>query len=108
MFKAPLQIILIGGVVGDDPGIEQGDHLYYLYCTKNPVQKLGANAYAGRWPLLTYSPWNQAKAEGKITMNAVGPITHNDPGGYFEAKEGGDVPNYQAHIVDVVSLLIAQ
>jgi hypothetical protein len=41
-------------------------------------------------------------------MNAVGPITHNDPGGYFEAKEGGDVPNYQAHIVDVVTSLIEQ
>jgi hypothetical protein len=108
MLNAPLQIISMGGVMADDPGIERVDHLYHLYGTKDPVQKLGAIAYAGRWPLLTYSPWNQAKAEGKITMNAVGPITHNDPGGYFEAKEGGDVPNYQAHIVDVVTSLIEQ
>jgi hypothetical protein len=29
-------------------------------------------------------------------------------GGYFEAKKEGDVPNYQAHIVDVVTSLIEQ
>jgi hypothetical protein len=29
-------------------------------------------------------------------------------GGFFEAKEEGDVPNFQAHIVDVVRLLIEQ
>jgi len=108
IIKAPLQIISLGGVMSDDPGIDRIKHLYHLHGTKDPVQKIGAIAYAGRWPLLTYSPWNQAKAEDKITMMAVGPVTHNDPGGYFEAKSKDSVPNYQAQIVETVVGLIKQ
>ncbi len=41
-------------------------------------------------------------------MMAVGPVTHNDPGGYFEAKSKDSVPNYQAQIVETVVGLIKQ
>jgi hypothetical protein len=54
--------------------------------------------------LLAYSPWNQAKAEGKITLTAVGPVRHLDPGGYFEARSEQKVPNYK--VIEIVSELI--
>ena len=72
--------------MADDPGLDHIEHLYHLYGTKDPVQKIGAIAYAGRWPLLPHSPWNRAKARGKITMIALGPIGHNGSKGYFSVK----------------------
>ena len=80
---APLRIISLGGVMADDPGLDYIEHLYHFYGTKDPVQKIGQIAYAGRWPILPYSPWNRAKADGKISMIAVGPIGHTGAKGYF-------------------------
>jgi hypothetical protein len=104
ILKAPIQVISMGGVMADDPGFANVRHLYHFHGEKDPVQSLGKILYAGRWPLLPYSPWNQAKAEGKISMIDAGPVTHNDPGGYFlqsEAqKEKGD--HFQDHIVDMI------
>lgn len=68
---APLFIISLGGVMADDPGLDAIEHLYHLYWTRDPVQRIGQIAYAGRWPILSYSPWNRAKAEGKIASIAV-------------------------------------
>jgi len=82
---APLWIISLGGVMADDPGLNHIEHLYHLYGTRDPVQKIGAIAYAGRWPWFIHSPWNRARAQGKITMIALGPIGHTGSKGYFSA-----------------------
>jgi hypothetical protein len=103
---APLQIISLGGVMSDDPGITKIKHLFHLYGTKDPVQAIGAFAYAGRWPLLPYSPWNQAKVEGKITLATVGPVGHLDPGGYFEVKSSVRAPNER--VIEIVAGLLSQ
>ena len=84
--QAPLRIISFGGVMADDPGLLHIDHLYHFYGSKDVVQPLGAIAYAGRWPFLSYSAWNKAREQGKITMIPAGPVMHNDPGGYFLPK----------------------
>ena len=108
LIQAPLRIISFGGVMADDPGCYRIEHLYHFYGSKDVVQPIGAIAYAGRWPILSYSPWNRAKAHGKITKIPAGPVTHNDPGGYFLAKEDAaeDRPAPQEHIVDTVVSLI--
>ena len=81
----PLWIISLGGMLTADPGLDHIAHLYHLYGTKDPVQKLVPAFYAGRWPIRSHSPWNRAKAEGKITMIDVGPIGHNGAKGYLSA-----------------------
>ena len=82
----PLFIISLGGVMADDPGLDFIQHLYHLYGTRDPVHKIGQIAYAGRWPILPYSPWNRAKTDGKITSNAIGSIGHAGSKGYFSDK----------------------
>jgi hypothetical protein len=108
--QAPLRIISFGGVMADDPGLYHIEHLYHFHGSKDIVQPLGAIAYAGRWPILPYSPWNRAKAQGKITMIPAGPVRHNDPEGYFRAQEDAPLeqPTPQDHIVDTVIKLIKQ
>lgn len=104
---APLQIISVGGVMSDDPGLASIEHLFHFFGSKDPVQKIGAIAYAGRWPLLRYSPWNQAKADGKITMFPLGPIGHTGPGGYFDPKSHlKDGQSFLGRTVDIVTQAI--
>jgi hypothetical protein len=82
---APLWIISLGGVMADDPGLDHIEHLCHLYGSRDLVQKIGAIAYAGRWPWFIHSPWNRARAQGKITMIALGPIGHAGSKGYLSA-----------------------
>lgn len=106
---APLRIISLGGVMADDPGLDHIEHLYHLYGTKDPVQKIGQIAYAGRWPILPYSPWNRAKAAGKITMIAVGPIGHTGAKGYFSVTsylENGQ--RFLDRSVEVITQVLSQ
>jgi len=79
----PLYILSLGGMLTADPGLDHIAHLYHFYGTKDPVQKLIPIFYAGRWPIRPHSPWNRAKAEGKITKIDVGPIGHNGAKGYL-------------------------
>jgi hypothetical protein len=72
--------------MADDPGLLSLVHLYYLYGNKDPVQRLGAILYAGRWPAAVQSPWNRAKAAGRISLIDIGPITHNNRGHYFDTE----------------------
>ena len=93
--------------MADDPGLAHIEHLYHLYGTKDPVQKIGQIAYAGRWPLLPYSPWNRAETEGKITMIAVGPVGHTGSKGYF--SETSHLKNGQSFLdrsVEVTSQVL--
>lgn len=89
--KAPIRIISVGGVMADDPGLDQIEHLFHFYGTKDPVQGLGAKLYAGRWPVFAQSRWNRAMRAGKITMTELGPMTHMGTGNYWDWKT--DLPD---------------
>jgi hypothetical protein len=108
VLKAPILVISLGGVMADDPGFVNVRHLYHFHGQKDPVQSLGQILYAGRWPILPHSPWNKAKTEGKITMIDAGPVTHQDPGGYFlqseEEKEKGE--HTQDRLIDAIVEII--
>ena len=106
---APLLIISLGGVMADDPGLDYIEHLFHFYGTKDPVQKIGQIAYVGRWPILPHSPWNRAKADGKISMIAVGPIGHTGAKGYF--SETSHLKNGQCFLdrsVDAITQVLSR
>lgn len=107
MIRGPLQVISLGGVLSDDPGLDYVDHLYHLYGSKDGIQKIGAVAYAGRWPVLPYSPWNRARAEDRISTIALGPFRHNDPCGYFDAEcKLEDGLSHQERVVEVIRTMV--
>lgn len=84
MLKAPIRVVSVGGVMADDPGLSSVEHVYHLFGERDPIHKVGAIAYAGRWPIFPQSAWNQALAAGKITMTSLGPMTHNGKGSYYD------------------------
>ncbi len=86
LLGAPIRVISIGGVMSDDPGLLSLVHLYHFYGDKDPIQRMGGVLYAGRWPGAVQSPWNRAKAAGRITLRSLGPIAHNGKGNYFSTE----------------------
>jgi len=42
--------------------------------------------YAGRWPIMPQSPWNQTMANGRIDIICLGAYSHNGKGNYFDME----------------------
>lgn len=104
LLRAPIQVAAIGGVICDDPGVRDVSHLYYLYGARDSLQWLVTWIFPGRWPWLWYSSWNRALRAGKITRERIGPMMHNDPGGYFDAD--ARLPNGNSHAEQTIDHLI--
>jgi hypothetical protein len=83
MLGAPVTVISVGGVMSSEAGCLQVQHLYHLWGTKDPIQKLGDLAFFGRWPLASSSAWNRALRQGRISRVAMGAVAHNGSAGYF-------------------------
>lgn len=79
----PVSVISVGGIFGDDPGLDRISHLWHLRGRRDRIQHLGAVAFPGRWPTAPLSPWGRARREGRITTQVIGPMGHDGPRGYF-------------------------
>ena len=84
---APISVITLGGVISADPGILSLDGLYYLYGSRDGVQRIGALLSARRWPFVPFSPWSRAKEAGIIHLIKTGAQTHTGPGSYLDAED---------------------
>lgn len=63
----PVSMISIGGIFGDDPGLDRLDRLWHLTGRRDRSQLLGAIAFPGRWPTAPLSPWGRAVREKRVT-----------------------------------------
>ena len=86
LFHAPIYVVSIGGVILDDPGIDEIAHLYHLEGSKDSFPRLGDILSPGRWPIVRRSAWNQAWNDGRITVIDPGPMKHTGGGDYFDHK----------------------
>ena len=83
LLEAPVTVISVGGVMSSEASCLHVRHLYHLWGTKDPIQRLGDLAFFGRWPLASTSAWNRAQRQGKISRLAMGAVAHNGSGGDF-------------------------
>ena len=79
----PISIISIGGVFGDDPGLDRIDHLWHLTGSADRVQLIGPVAFPGRWPTAPLSSWGRAVREGRVTRRIIGGMRHDGAQAYF-------------------------
>jgi len=100
--QAPVRVVSIGGVIADDPGIAYVDHLYQITGSKDNFPLIGDILYPGRWPLLRYSAWNQAKQGGKISFINPGPIHHTGKNDYFDRR--ATLPNGQSYLDKTIEI----
>jgi hypothetical protein len=109
MLQGPVRVISIGGVLTDDPGILEVEHLYHLSGSADVIQHVGKVLFPGRWPLFTNSAWNQARQQGRITVIDVGPMRHLGYGDYF--SRSARLPDGTSHVektADVIATAIME
>lgn len=102
LLRAPIYLIVLGGVFASDPSLEAVDHIYYLYGQKDSVHKWGLLA-PGRWPMTVASSWNRARRQGKVTMIDMGPMGHNGRSGYLDHKSA--LPDGTFHVDRTVAMI---
>lgn len=86
----PVSLITIGGIYGDDPGLDRMGHVWNLTGTSDRLRFIGNVAFPGRWPTAPLSAYGRAKREGRITFESLGPMRHDGAGDYFSRKESLD------------------
>lgn len=82
--KAPVYLISLGGFMNGDPAVNRVRHLWHLEGSRDHVQSL-AQVLPGRWPWRRHSRWQQAVAEGRITVEDIGPLKHLGRGSYLSS-----------------------
>lgn len=104
MIEKPIRVVSIGGVLTDDPGIRQVEKLVHLSGSKDGIQHLGKYLFPGRWPIMRRSAWNQAVAEGRISVIDVGPMKHMGVGDYFSRSvKFPDGRSFAEHTASVIA-----
>jgi len=108
LFQAPIYVISVGGVILDDPGIADIEHLYHLEGSKDNFPRLGDILSPGRWPFVKRSAWNRAREEGRITVIVPGPMKHTGNGDYFDHKSFlPDGTSYAKRTAQVIAEIVS-
>lgn len=82
--SAPVTVISLGGVLGDDPGLENIEKLHHLWGTGDLEARLAMAVVPARWAIARRSRWNRAIAAQRLTQTCLGPMAHTGPKGYLD------------------------
>jgi hypothetical protein len=104
---APVYVVSIGGVLSDDPAIAYVSHLYHLEGSQDGFPRIGDVLFPGRWSIVAYSAWNQARRQGKISVLDPGPMRHTGRGDYFDSRNQlADGQSYVGKTVSVIGEIV--
>lgn len=104
----PVQVISLGGVLSSDPGVLEVAKLYHLFGKRDMVQRVGQIMCPGRWPLLPFSPWNQALRHGLIERVPMGNMDHTGVDGYLDGEMREGEPTYLDVTLDTIADLLSE
>lgn len=103
MLACPVHVISLGGVMSSDPGLTSIDSLYHLYGSRDVIHRLGPLFFPGRWKVVGYSSWNQARHQGRVHLVPMGPVGHTGRGGYLDSK--ARLPDGTTHLLHTVAVM---
>jgi len=109
LLRRPIWIASIGGILTDDPGILETEHVYHLSGSLDNTQHMPRFFFPGVWPIFTQSAINRARRQGKITVFDVGPMKHMRQGDYM--SRSATLPNGQRYVdktIDVLTEIVAR
>lgn len=102
-----VSVVGIGGVFGDDPGLDHVEHVWDVRGSRDRLRLLGLIAFPGRWRINRASTWNHAIDDGRVTVLDAGPAVHDGRGDYFDPRPGpdGSEPPYatvRRHLIEAL------
>lgn len=101
---APVYVVSIGGVMSDDPGLDQVDHLYHLQSSEDPFPRITEVLYPGRWRIMRHSHWYRAEDAGRISVIDPGPMRHTGKGDYLDRNT--ILPNGQSNLDRTIDVIV--
>jgi hypothetical protein len=101
----PIEVISLAGVISGNNGVALIDKLYHLTGDRDLLAQIGAMMFPKRWPLIAWSSWNLAKAEGRVQMISLGPVSHNGPTGPLDSL--AQLPDGHTHLSQTLNILMA-
>jgi hypothetical protein len=105
--QAPVTVVTLGGIMASDPGIPALERLYQLVGERDRVHWLGVLLFPGRWRVLPYSSWNQARAKGIIRQVTLPGADHTGRGGYLDKDSYlPDGRSYFQATVDAITAIV--
>ncbi|WP_193200549.1 hypothetical protein [Nostoc sp. MG11] len=81
--NAQLVVVSVGGSFDGNTGFEAVDQMYHLQGRRDWVEDISRFLFASRWSLTVGSPFNQARRQGRYTVQVSGDHTHDGAEGYF-------------------------
>ncbi|MEO0645524.1 MAG: hypothetical protein AAFZ17_05120 [Cyanobacteria bacterium J06650_10] len=100
----PIEVISLAGVVSGNNGVAEIDQLYHLRGDHDLLAKIGAVMFPKRWPVVAWSDWNLARAEGRVQFVSLGPVTHNGPTGPIDPI--AQLPSGMSHLGQTMDILM--
>ena len=91
----PISLVAVGGIFGDDPGLDRVRRVWQLTGTRDRLHHLGLIAFPGRWPTAPFSHWGRAKRDGRVTRLVIGDMAHTGADGYLGRRATG--PDGRSH-----------
>ena len=101
---APIEVISLSGVISGNNGVAELDRLYHLTGDRDLLAQIGAMMFPKRWPCITWSTWNQAKAVGKIRFISLGPVSHNGATGPIDPV--AQLPSGDSHLNQTMKIIM--
>lgn len=86
-YRRPAWVVSLGGVMASPRTLDGIGRVTHLTGRSDGVARIGAVAFPGRWPFVTWSAWNRARAQGIVRTVDLGPMKHTGAGGYLDASE---------------------
>ncbi|MEO1622572.1 MAG: hypothetical protein AAFU53_16255 [Cyanobacteria bacterium J06632_3] len=100
----PIEVISLAGVVSGNNGVSEIDRLYHLRGDRDLLAKIGAIMFPKRWPILAWSDWNLALAEGRVRFISLGPVSHNGPTGPIDPV--AELPSGRSHLSQTMEIVM--
>lgn len=90
-----VNVIGIGGVFADDPGLDHVERLWQLTGTRDRLWRLGGWLFPGRWRTAPLSTWARMLRQDRYEHHVIGPMTHDGAHSYFDFS--ARAPDGQTH-----------
>ncbi len=101
----PIDVISIAGVVSGDNGVAEIERLYHVRGEKDMLARLGSIMFPKRWPIVAWSSWNLARAEGKVQFISLGPVGHNGVRGPIDPIS--KLPSGRSHLSQTMEIIMS-
>ena len=98
-------MISLSGVVSGNNGIALIDRLYHLQGDRDLLAQIGAIMFPKRWPIMSWSSWNEARADGRLKLISLGPVTHNGASGPIDPI--AQLPNGKSHLNQTLAIVMS-